>query len=195
MNPIHILLSCCLFWALISVEVHAQSRELKTGIAAGGGPQDYLSNAGNGFNLSSDNSWHGAGTIHVGSYLNNSFDLVFSGSIGDLGSSRLGSVGISLKYKFANDYLLPEANSLRPYVFVGGAFNNLSDRLKVVKVNDENYMSLNAGLGARFYISRRIHIGYHMGLGFFLADKNELILEREDNEAFMLNALLLGIDL
>jgi hypothetical protein len=130
----------------------------------------------------------------VGTFVNPSLDLIFCGAIGDLGPSRLTTVGVLLKYKFANGYLLDESSTLKPYVFAGLAFNNLADKKKLSSAEAGNYMSFNAGLGLRFYVTGRIHLSYNLGTGYFITESTNFSVHGHDNELFIHNALLLGID-
>jgi hypothetical protein len=185
-------------WVLIFLTTvcAAQSKEHAWGLSVGGGPQDYKSSVGNGFKFSNEEtSWHGAGLMHIGTFVNPSLDIVFSGAIGDLGPSRLTTVGALLKYKFANGYLLDEVSTLKPYVFAGLAFNNLTDKLKLASGEEGNYMSFNAGLGVRYYILSWLHASYNIGTGYFITESTNFSAHGHENELFIHNALMVGIDL
>jgi hypothetical protein len=186
---------CSTVLIFLMTSAMAQTRDNRLGISAGGGPLDYISNLGNGFNLGSKNSWHGAGLLQVSSYLDQSLDLVFFGSAGDLGASRLNTVGISLKYKFADDRLLSEASTIKPYIYFGTSFNNLIDRVRLSHHASGNYMSLNAGLGARYYFTERIHFGYNLAFGYFLTESTDFSAHSDNRELYIHNALMLGLDL
>lgn len=213
------------FLLLSSFTMSAQSKSHKLGLSFGGGPQDYRGDLGNGFKVNSYDSWRGAVVLQAGYYLNPSFDAGLFGSLGDLGfcqtfdvsnlpvesedqcpgcegrvglgnlSSRLAAAGLSLKYKFANGYLLKEHSRVQPYVYAGAAFNHLTDRMKMNCVKTGNYLSVNAGLGVRFKITERINIGYNMGIGYFTQDDMDFMSHGGSNDYYMQNALLLGIDL
>ena len=185
----------CIALLLLAKASFAQTEEHRWNIAIGGGPQDYKSSVGNGFKISSETSWHGAGLLQVSNYLNKSLDLMFFASIGDLGGSRVKSVGISLKYKFANGYLLDESIGLKPYVYLGAAFNNLTYKEQLGKIPDANYMSVNGGLGVCYNIFWRLSIGYNLGMGGFLIDNTSIGEQVGSREMFLHNALLLSIDI
>jgi hypothetical protein len=179
--------------SLLVIVTSAQTSEHRVGISVGGGPQDYLSSFGNGFKFSSP-GWHGAGDLYVGTAINPSFDIVFFGSIGDLGSNRMKALGMLLKYKFANEYLLPESSTLKPYVYAGIGYNNLVARVKVKPIYDANFMSLNGGLGLRYYVFKSIHIGYNLSFGYFIG-KGDPKAAGNPTEMLIHNAILLGVDL
>jgi len=194
MNLFKACLCSTAFIFLITSAV-AQTGAHRLGISAGGGPLDFASNVGNGFSLKKGNSWHGAALVQVSSYLSQSFDLVFFGSVGDLGSLRLKAVGVSLKYKLADGHFLKEESTIKPYIYLGTSFNNVSDRVKLKYVPDGNYMSVNAGLGVRYYFSERIHIGYNLAFGYFLANHAEFSSRGHSPELYIHNALMVGIDI
>ncbi len=180
---------------LYASESLGQDRKRGLSISAGGGPQDYRTQLGNGFSLSSENSWHGAVLLQAATPINPSLDLCFFGSMGDLGFSRLSAIGMLLKYQFADGRLLDETSALKPSIGLGGAFNNLSDNTERSLLRDENYLSLNISAGVNYYVFRRIFIGYNLSVGFFLTNEKALMGASAPNEAYFHNALMLGIDL
>ena len=189
-----IKLLCLLGLPLLTTLSIAQTQTQKFGISIGGGPQDYKSKVGNGFKLKSENSWHGAAIVQAATFLNQSLDLVFFGSIGDLGAGRLKSFGLALKFKFANGRLMEETSKLRPYAYAGAAYNNHTE-IKNGKVNGGDFMSLNGGLGARYYIRERIHIGYNLAIGSSVKERTDVAANGDKDEIYFHNALMLGVDL
>jgi hypothetical protein len=187
------LLAFSLGYLFMAITTFAQSPERRFGISVGGGPQDYKSSLGNSFKVSSP-GWHGAGDLLIGTYVNHSLDIVFSGSIGDLGSTRLKSLGMSLKYKLADDRFLPETSTLKPYIFLGASFSNLSDRVLIKPIYNASFMTLNAGLGVRYYVYKRVSLGYHLSFGYFLVDNADSKTHSNPSEVYIHNALMLGID-
>ena len=188
------LLGCCTLFLWMHA-ASAQTADNRLSISVGGGPIDHVSNVGNGFSLKKGNSWHGAGLVQLGSYINPSLDLLFFGAVGDLGMVRLKSIGLALKYKFADGKLLSETSTIKPYIYLGSSFNNLSDRVRLKYVPDGNYMSLNAGLGARYYFTQRIHLAYNVAFGYLIAESSEFKEKGRNQEAFINNAVVIGIDL
>ena len=202
----------------------AQTKTHKFGLALGGGPQDYNGERGNGF-TESDDIWRGAVVFNAGYYINKSFDLSMFGSFGDLGycpdasaagtpidendrcpgclgrlglgnlSGRVIAGGLSLRYKFANGYILKETAALRPYVYAGAAVNNITDPMKMNCIKLGNFGTLNAGLGVRYYITERFNIGYQMSFGYFMRDDIDFMSHDKVGDSYMQNALLLGVDL
>lgn len=201
----------------------AQSKSNKLGINVGLGGQNYKGDLGNGFTFKNE-TWTGGGGINLAYYLNKSIDLGISYFLGDLGycqppqiaasevdvslrcagcvdrvglgnlNSRMISGGIFLRYKFNNNYLLKEATALKPFVTLGAAMNNVSDRMKMNCVNPGNYMSVNAGIGVRYYISKNINFGYQMTYGYFTSDNIDF-MSHGRNDQFLQNTLFAGIDL
>ena len=209
--------------SLLSIVASAQSKNHKLSITIGGGSQKYRGDLGNGFTFK-NTCWFGTGTATIGYYVNKSFDAAIFGSLGDFGyhqpgnigkeevdedqrcvgcigrvglgnlSSRMTSGGISMKYKFNNNYLLKENAALKPYIYVGIAVNKLVDRMKMNCVNAGNYFSLNAGAGVRYNITDRMSIGYNLGFGYFTSDKVDN-MSHGSNDMYMQNTLNIGIDL
>lgn len=212
-----------LIFILIANTLLAQSKSNKLGINVGLGGQNYKGDLGNGFKFKNE-SWTGGAGINLAYYLNKSFDLGLSTFLGDLGycqppkiaasevdislrctgcvdrvglgnlNSRMISGGIFLRYKFNNNYLLKENAAFRPFVTLGAAMNNVTDRMKMNCVNPGNYMSVNAGLGVKYYISKSINLGYQMTYGYFTSDNIDF-MSHGRNDQFLQNTLFAGIDL
>ncbi len=217
---------CTLGLALLTTAAFAQTSTHRLGLSVGAGPQDYKGDLGNGFKVNSYDVWRGAVTYQAGYYLNRSFDVSLFGSVGDLGfcqtydvantpvddddqcpgcvgqvglgnlSSRLATAGLSLKYKFANGYLMKEKSRLQPYVYAGAAFNKVTDRMKMNCVREGNYLSLNAGLGVRYYITSRLNVGYNFSVGYFTRDDLDRMSHHcKGNDMYMQNSVTVGFDL
>jgi hypothetical protein len=201
----------------------AQTKDHKIGISIGGGPQDYNGERGNGF-VKSDDIWRGAVVFNAGYYLNRSFDISTIGSFGDLGfcpdataaatpideneqcpgcqgrkgignlSGRLIAFGLSMKYKFSNGYLLKEHSLVRPYIYLGAAANNISDPMKMNCIKVGTFTSLNAGLGANVYITKRFYAGYQLAFGYFTRDDIDFMAHDGIGDSYMQNSLKIGFD-
>lgn len=212
-----------LIFMLSAATLVAQSKNNKLGISACLGGQNYKGDLGNGFKFKNE-SWTGGAGVNVGYYINTSFDLGVSTFLGDLGycqapkiavsevdvslrcggcvdrvglgnlNSRMVSGGIFLRYKFNNNYLLKENATFKPFVTLGVAMNNVTDRMKMNCVNPGNYTSVNAGLGVQYYISKRINFGYQMTYGYFTSDNIDF-MSHGRNDQFLQNTLFAGIDL
>lgn len=206
-----------------TTSVFAQSKNNKFGINAGLGGQNYKGDLGNGFTLKNE-TWTGGAGINMAYYLNKSFDAGISAFLGDLGycqpkkiaatevdvslrcsgcvdriglgnlNSRVVSGGLFIRYKFNNNYLLKENVALRPFIFIGTAMNNVSDRMQMRCVNPGNYMSVNGGVGVKYYVSKKINFGYQMTYGYFTSDKIDF-MDHGGNDQFLQNTLFAGIDL
>lgn len=212
-----------LVFILLFTNAQAQTREHRLGFVGGGGSQKYSGDLGNGFSFK-NNVWCGDFNARINYYLNRSFDVGVFGSIGDFGycqpddvakrpvddddrcpgcvgrvglgnlNSRLHSCGLHLTYKFANGYLLKENSRIQPYIFAGGAFNYISDRMRMNCVVAGKYYSVNAGVGVKTYLTERINLGYILSFGYFTSDKLDF-MSHGKNDMYMQNSLVLGVDL
>ncbi|HLP56984.1 MAG TPA: outer membrane beta-barrel protein [Fluviicola sp.] len=200
----------------------AQTSQHRVGITFGGGSQKYSGDLGNGFTLKNE-VWRGGVALNVNVYLNPSFDISGYGTIGDLGycqphdkrdmivpeedrcpacltlglgnlSSRMYVTGVQLRYKFNNGYLLRENLRIKPYVYIGVAVNKLTDRMKMNCVEAGNYLTVNSGIGARYYVSERLNIGYNLNVGYFTSDKLDF-LSRGASDLYLQNTVFVGVDL
>lgn len=207
---------------LLSIGLSAQTKNNKLGLTIGGGFQNYKGDLGSAFKFKNTTSY-GAIGVNLGYYMNKSFDIGLFGTIGDYGfcqdikianteiadedrcggcnrvglgnlNSRLTSGGILLKYKLNNGYLLKEDARLKPYIYFGTAYNNISDIMKMNCINPGNYFSINSGLGLKYYINERINVGYNLSLGYFTSDNLDF-RSHHSNDMYMQNTLTLGIDL
>ena len=193
----HFLITVLFFCAL---GAHAQTKEHNIGITAGGYIQHYNGNLGNSFFQFNTACFAGA-TVNVGMYLNKSFDINVGGSIGDFGycqtdadasrvvalslrcpgcvdrlgmgelRSRMVSGNVGMKYKFANGFFLKEEAKMAPYVYAGVGINRLTDNMKRQCVNVGNHFTINAGAGITYNISKRMNIGYNLGIACFATKK------------------------
>ncbi|MES2477531.1 MAG: outer membrane beta-barrel protein [Bacteroidota bacterium] len=208
---------------LCAATVFAQSKNNKFGINANLGGQNYKGDLGNGFSFKNE-TWTGGGGINLAYYLNKSFDLGISTFLGDLGycqpqkiattevdvslrcsgcvdrvglgnlNSRMISGGLFVRYKFNNNLFIKENAAIRPFVTLGAAMNNVTDRMEMNCVNPGNYMSVNAGIGVKYSISKTINFGYQMTYGYFTSDKIDF-MSHGSNDQFLQNTLFVGIDL
>lgn len=217
----------------------AQNKNYKIGIETGAYLQQYNGNLGNSFFKFKETAFAG-GSLNVGLYLNKSFDINAGGTIGHFGycqteedkkrivaleyrclgcTDRLGmgelrsmmiSGNTSIKYKFANGYLLKEDSKIAPYVYAGVGINYLSDVMKRNCVNVGNHFTINAGAGVKYNITERLNIGYNLGVGCFMtkkvyytnaiAENNEIEKDADDikmekrKDLYMQHALTLGFN-
>jgi hypothetical protein len=193
---------------------YAQTQEKKNNLSIGGGQGAYNGDLGNAWFVS-DEEWYGFIALHYSRFINKSFDMTSSITFGDLGHcreedesqfrsdgsevlnmlSRLTSVVFSLKYKFANGYILKENARLSPYVYLGVGVNNISEYWWSNKNRAivGNYGSLNGGLGIRYNFLEKYNFTYNMGIGYFTSDKIDNRVEGR-NDMFMQQTILLGMN-
>jgi hypothetical protein len=209
---------------LITSTAFAQTKDNRLGLAAGGGPQYYHGDLGTNGIQSNRECWRGAVVFRTDYYLNRSLDASLFGSVGDLGycqpkevartpiaeseqcpgcedrtglgnlSSRGGAVGFGVRYKFNNGYLLPEKSRTQPYLLLGTAINNVTDRMKMNCVNEGKYFSLNAAAGVRYYVGRRVNLGYQVSVGRFTSDNIDY-MNHGGTDMYIQSSLMLGVDL
>lgn len=226
-------------FVLATFGLTAQTKNRKIGIETGAYLQQYNGNLGNSFFKFKETAF-GGGSLNLGLYLNKSFDVNVGGSIGHFGycqteedkkrvvsleyrcpgcTDRLGmgelrsmmiSGNTSIKYKFANGYLLKEDSKISPYLYAGVGINYLSDVMKRNCVNVGNHFTINAGAGVKYNITERLNIGYNLGLGCFMtkkvyytnaiAENNEVEKDADDikmekrKDFYMQHALTLGFN-
>jgi hypothetical protein len=162
--------------------------------------------------------------IHVGYYINKSFDATLFASMGDYGycpdeeeieehigdeeecpgcppgtivnlSGRITAGGIGLRYKFANGYILKETSRIKPYIYFGTAVNRVSDPMKMDCIRVGDYMSYNAGAAVKYYITNRVNVGYNIGFGYLNRDDLDFMTHDAVNDMYVQNTVMVGIDL
>lgn len=201
----------------------SQTPAHKVGISFGFGFQQYKGDLGNGF-LKFSPASYGVTTLNLSLWLNRSLDVALTSAIGDLGycqpkqvasievpkedrcpgctsrpglgnlNSRLGSTGLMLTYKFANGYILKETSRLSPFVFASANINLISDRMEMRCVNTGTYISIHSGLGLRYDLSDRLHIGGNLSMGFFTSDEVDFLSDMH-KDLIMRNSVFLGVNL
>lgn len=230
-----LLISALVLSALSSI---GQNKNHRIGIETGVHLTQYNGNLGNSFFKFKETAF-GGGNLNVGLYLNKSFDATIGSSIGHFGYcqteadkhrqvsikqrcpgciDRLGmgelrsmmiSGNTSVKYKFANGYILKESSKLAPYIYAGVGINYLSDVMKRNCVNVGTHLTINTGAGVKYNITERFNIGYNLGLGCFVSKKvyytnaianNETDKDADDikmekrKDLYMQHALSLGFN-
>lgn len=185
---------------LLAAGVTAQTKNDKLGFTSGYFIQQYNGNLGNSFFKFNTVCFAGVSSS-FGYYLNRSFEMNVSSTVGDFGysqtaadanriipiaercpgcigrtgmgelRSRMVSGNIAIKYKFANGILLKEDSRISPYTYFGCGINHLTDNMHRNCVNVGNHFSLNAGAGVKYNFTNRLNIGYNLGIGYFTNDK------------------------
>lgn len=197
---------------IISTDSFGQTIDRKNNISIGGGKQSYNGDLGN-YWFKLDEEWYGFVSIQYGRYLTKSFDINATVTHGDYGKcreensaiyredgteilnmlSRLTTGVLSVKYKFANGYLLKENAKFAPYVYVGGGFNNVSNHWwnDKTRVNPGNFTSINGGAGITYNFYKNLSFTYQAGIGYFTSDDLDF---RDSNDKYLQNNFLLGIN-
>lgn len=203
----------CAF-TFLSLHCFGQSFEKKNNISLGTGRQSYNGDLGNSWFQPSE-EYYGIGSLTYSRYLTKSFDALLFVTHGDYGHcreedesqfrpdgtevlnmlSRLTSSSISVKYKFANGYLLKEEAKLAPYIYLGAGVNNISNFWWKDKkrVNPGNCFSLNGGAGVSYNLNKKINLTYNLGFGYLASDKIDFRSEGT-NDMYMQHSLLLGLN-
>lgn len=199
---------------LASFEMNSQTEAHKNYLAIGVGKGSYNGDLGNAwFNL--EEEWYGFVSVNYSAWMNKSFDLSASITHGDYGHcreadepvyrtdgtevlnmlSRLTAGVISVKYKFANGYIMNETSRLAPYVYAGAGVNNISNHWWPEKhrVNTGNYSSINGGLGVCYRVNEKFCVTYNLGFGYFMTDSIDKRTEGR-NDMYMQNGLLFGMN-
>lgn len=197
---------------VISANSFGQTADNKNNISIGGGKQSYNGDLGNSW-FKMDEEWYGFVSLHYNRYLTKSFDFSASFTHGDYGKcrdheddiyrpdgtlvlnmlSRLTTGIISMKYKFANGYLLKENAKLSPYIYLGGGINNISNRWwdDKTRVNPGNFTSVNGGIGLRYNFYKNFSFTYNLGIGVFTSDNLDF---RSSNDKYLQHNFMLGIN-
>ncbi len=198
----------------ISNSSYAQTAERKNNISIGGGSEGYKGDLGSVW-FKRGEEWYGFAGINYSHYLNKSFDFTTSLTFGDYGHcreadenqyrddgtevlnmlGRLTSLVVSVKYKFANGYLLKENARIAPYIYLGAGANNISEHWwkNKTRANTGYFGSFNGGLGAQYNFYKRFNFTYNLGFGYFTSDNVD---KRKDggNDMLMQQSLMLGFN-
>jgi len=192
----------------------AQTADKKNNISIGGGKGSYVGDLGSGAFQPND-EWYGFLGATYSRYLSKSFDVSISITSGDYGHCRdaddpavrpdgssvlnmlcrLTTGVASLKYKFANGYLLKENAKLAPYVYAGMAINNISEMWwkDHSRANQGNYGSINGGAGVRYNFYKNFTLTYNAGIGYFLTDKIDF-RTKGSNDMYLQSTFAIGIN-
>ncbi len=208
---------------LVATAASAQSRNYKLGISIGGGLQSYIGERGNAL-THDDLIFRGVAVLQAGYYINKSFDATLFGSVGDYGycpddeaiaahidddeqcpgcppgtivnlSGRITAAGLGLRYKFANGYILKQSSRVQPYIYAGAAYDRVSDPMKMNCIRVGDFMSYNAGAGVKYYVTRRVNVGYNFGFGYLNRDDVDFMTHDAANDIYVQNTVMVGIDL
>jgi OOP family OmpA-OmpF porin len=193
---------------LASAGLNAQTKDQKNNISLGGGKESYNGDLGNSW-FDPSEEWYGFVHASYSRYLNPSFDFLTFGTVGDIGRcraddspvntlnlyARMSSGIVTLKYKFANGYLLREDAKIAPYIFLGGGASNMTDIWNHKDVNPGTYYSFNGGAGFKYNFCKRYNIGYNIGFGYFTSDRLDYIIKAHGlNDMYMQHTFSLGFN-
>ncbi|HXD92547.1 MAG TPA: DUF6089 family protein [Bacteroidia bacterium] len=192
----------------------AQTIDKKNNISIGGGKGSYVGDLGSGAFAPKD-EWYGFLGINYSRYLCKSFDASFAITSGDYGHCRdsdepstrpdgstvlnmlcrLTTGVLSIKYKFANGYILKETAKLAPYIYAGAAINNVSENYwpDHTRAVPGNYGSLNGGLGVRYNFYKNFNFTYNAGIGYLLTDKIDM-RSVGTNDLYLQSTFAIGIN-
>ncbi len=206
-----------ILFVTFTINSFAQSKTSKLKIYGGFGFQQYSGDLGNGFYQFGE-AKYGAGSLGVDYALNKSFEIRAFSTLGDLGycqpkeirnhyaeaehahgkrpenenlNSRMVSGIIAVKYKFANDYFLPETNRLSPFIYAGVGINRITDIMKMECVVPGTYYSLNMGAGFEYRLTKSMYVGCTLSFGRFTSDGLDYVV-RNSNDMYMQNSALIG---
>ncbi|MES2778306.1 MAG: OmpA family protein [Bacteroidota bacterium] len=177
-----------LFTLLLSIFfiqcVDAQTRYHKWNAGVNGGISIYAGDLGNNISnfpldVFEEDVMVG---LNLSRYLNRSFDLTLSGTMGSWGfydnkapnnqatvfKGDMVHGNLTLKYKFSNGYLLSEDSRLAPYVFIGPGITNLSGTRIT---NDVSYAGV-IGAGVTLRLSEVIGVVYQTTFGYMSTAHN-----------------------
>lgn len=186
---------------IISSVTSAQTETYRFNFSAGASIQHYNGNLGSSLFQFKTVCFAGF-TSSFGLYLNKSFDLNMTNSIGRFGycateddiertysyglrcpgtscaniagmgnlRSQIVSSVATIKFKFNNDWFLPEQNKISPYIYSGVGLNWLSDIMQRNCVNVGTHFSFNGGAGITYNFHARFNISYNLDIACFAFD-------------------------
>lgn len=187
---------------LISAESYSQNMLKKWYISGGVHAVNHPSVRGLGEGLFETDNWSFVpplSQISIARTLNHSFAVDLQASLGEIDNKRLSNVGVEnefmvlvgmgLRYRFANDYILKETSWFDPYLRFGanyyrmpyrgmefnGIVDNSGDALENGAVVDNDHFALSGGLGMNFWIWPKIGINIETQYVAIPATKSDYI--------------------
>src|SRR5690606_25919024 len=181
MKKLSILLTTILL--LISAESYSQNMLKKWYISGGVHAVNHPSVRGLGEGLFETDNWSFVpplSQLSVARTLNHSFAVDLQASIGEIDNKRLSDLGVEneymvligmgLRYRFANGYILKETSWFDPYLRAGanyyrmpyrgmefnGVVDNSGDVLENGAIVDNDHFAISGGLGMNFWIWPKI---------------------------------------
>lgn len=198
-----------IFTLILSVFVlyaDAQSRYHKWNAGVNGGISVYAGDLGNNItDFPLDVFEHNVIVgLNLSRYLNRSFDVSLSGTIGSWGYYNKQTTifkgdmmhgNLNLRYKFSNGYLISEDSRLAPYVFGGVGLSRFSGST----INNSTDLALVTGGGLNLRLTEVIGVTYQTTFGYL--DNSHNISEAaaaarpKGNDLFMFHTLGVGFNL
>jgi len=187
---------------LISAESYSQNMLKKWYISGGVHAVNHPSVRGLGEGLFETDNWSFVpplSQISVARTLNHSFAVDLQASVGEIDNKRLSNLGVEneymvligmgLRYRFANDYILKETSWFDPYLRFGanyyrmpyrgmefnGVVDNSGDALENGAVVDNDHFALSGGLGMNFWIWPKIGLNIEAQYVAIPATKSDYI--------------------
>ncbi|MEO6760112.1 MAG: outer membrane beta-barrel protein [Saprospiraceae bacterium] len=202
---------CCLLVLItFCTAAQGQTRSHKNNLSAGGGIQEYNGDLGNSF-FNFKEEWYGVARLAYSRYLNRSLDAQAFATGGHIGRcfdgvvppgehitmlrSAFFSLGLDLKYKFADGRFLPEDARFAPYVYAGAALSKHRDLWndQGPRVNEGIYTSINGGLGLTYRVCSHFQLNYNLGLGYYTTDALDFITQGA-NDMYLQHTVSVGVD-
>ncbi len=187
---------------LISAEAYSQNMLKKWYISGGAHAVNHPSVRGLGEGLFEKSNWSlvpPLSQISVARTLNHSFAVDLQASLGEIDNKRLYKagvkdefmvlIGMGLRYRFANGYILKETSWFDPYLRAGanyyrmpyrgmefnGIVDNDGDVLENGAIVDNDHFALSGGLGMNFWIWPKIGINIETQYVAIPATKSDYI--------------------
>ncbi len=193
---------------LLSLNLHAQTKERKWNLGIMGGISTYAGDLGNGMLdfRTRDFEQNLLGGFTVSRYLNASFDATVMGTYGTWGfynttapdisfKGTMQHANLNIKYKLNNGHLIPEDAWLAPYIFAGMGFSGFSGD----DINDGLDYPIVGGIGLRLKVTKVLSFNYQATFGYMATaynNPNQLPpLEPTGTDKFLLHTIGLGLNL
>lgn len=187
-----------LLFLMVSVESYSQNTLRKWYISGGVHAVNHPAVRGFGDGLTNGDYWSFVpplSQISVARTLNRSFSLDFQASIGEIDNTRLmidnefmALVGLGLRYRFANGYILKETSWFDPYLRFGANYHRMpyrglhfdpvvydgdgnpisgvidvkDDALETGAVAGNDHFALSGGIGMNFWIKPKIGLNLEL---------------------------------
>lgn len=153
MRLFYIVICCSILFNLITKDSYAQNAYHSLGLGLGYAYRDFSGIPQGDLNKS---NFDGALHLHVGAYINRSFDMAISSTFTTLNLSEkinirdLIELDGALRYKFNNGYIFKETSFLAPYITAGINLNQLPGE------SDKVNSAIPLGAGMQFQMGKSL---------------------------------------